>query len=344
MQPSAHHWQTNLEGLNHVPSVGPSGASYSPLGTVTADELLAAQASLDLWSSTVFNSNSPATSPPATSYGPHSSVAVQQRHSPSSLNWSTLYPSNDYSESPTSAGLSPLPPLGHAPTHGSPPTSSDFFPSASFASYPSFPFARAAGSSSALSAIFHPGPLGSAPPARAPSPPSQHEPASGAPTPARRSSRANAGAKGRAVRASASSAEASEESGSAGTSPQAGGALGDGHGGGHSEGLGGGFSELPAMYTNAQGVTKARELMTPDEIEEDKRRRNTEASARFRAKKKLRDAELKQSSASLRERVASLEKEKESLSNENRWLRDIVAEKAEVNPRLLNVLRHKVAE
>lgn len=334
MQPSAHHWQTNLEGLNHVPSVGPSGASYSPLGTVTADELLAAQASLDLWSSTVFNSNSPATSPPATSYGPHSSVAVQQRHSPSSLNWSTLYPSNDYSESPTSAGLSPLPPLGHAPTHGSPPTSSDFFPSASFASYPSFPFARAAGSSSALSAIFHPGPLGSAPPARAPSPPSQHEPASGAPTPARRSSRANAGAKGRAVRASASSAEASEESGSAGTSPQAGGALGDGHGGGHSEGLGGGFSELPAMYTNAQGVTKARELMTPDEIEEDKRRRNTEASgtsillsrlfpsldadgiacaARFRAKKKLRDAELKQSSASLRERVASLEKEKESV-------------------------------
>lgn len=88
------------------------------------------------------------------------------------------------------------------------------------------------------------------------------------------------------------------------------------------------------MYTNAQGVTKARELMTPDEIEEDKRRRNTEASgtsillsrlfpsldadgiacaARFRAKKKLRDAELKQSSASLRERVASLEKEKESV-------------------------------
>lgn len=85
-------------------------------------------------------------------------------------------------------------------------------------------------------------------------------------------------------------------------------------------------------------------------------------AARFRAKKKLRDAELQQSSAALRDRVASLEKEKDSvrpfcvgsqrclltlltqLTSENRWLRDIVAEKAEVNPRLLNVLRQSMAE
>ncbi|GAA5947677.1 hypothetical protein JCM3765_001029 [Sporobolomyces pararoseus] len=73
----------------------------------------------------------------------------------------------------------------------------------------------------------------------------------------------------------------------------------------------------------------SREFMTPEEIEEDKRRRNTEASARFRAKKKQRNVALQQTAAQLREKVAQLEKEKEALTSQNRWLRDIISEKAE---------------
>ena len=384
MPSTTQPWATNLEGLNHV---DPDGAPYPALGNVTADELLAAQASLDLWSATVFNTNSPATSPPATSHGPP----------PTSLDWSALYPgSSHHHDPPSSHALSPLSPFAHATLHGSPPAHHAFLPSLNLANFPPFPPPSRNGSFS--------GPTSSAPssfafvsPVRAPSPP-QHDAATGPSPPARRSSRANAGARGRAARAAAAASEGSEESGSAGASPQAsgggggtgGGLSGVGLGGGaYSYGVDGAGEPLPPTYTNAQGVTKARELMTPDEVEEDKRRRNTEASgaslfltlslsdrrarayheldraARFRAKKKMRDAELKQSSASLRERVASLEKEKESvrplsrstlprarrscsacmqLSNENRWLRDLVSEKADLNPRILDVLRHSVAE
>ncbi|GAA5898076.1 uncharacterized protein JCM6883_000916 [Sporobolomyces salmoneus] len=77
----------------------------------------------------------------------------------------------------------------------------------------------------------------------------------------------------------------------------------------------------------------SRELMSREEIEEDKRRRNTEASARFRAKKKMRNVALQQTAAELREKVTQLEKEKDALTSQNRWLRDIIREKTEVNPR-----------
>ncbi|GAA6055652.1 hypothetical protein JCM3770_003395 [Rhodotorula araucariae] len=342
MAPSAHHWQADLEGLNHLPAVDPNGTPYPPLGNVTADELIAAQASLDLWSATVFNSNtsSPAESPrfqhPAgdgaghgLGHGPLPSLS-QQQILPSSLDWSALYPQNHPGSASTSQDLSPLSAVGHASLHASPPTSHHFLPPLSSSAFPSFaPPPR----NSSFSGPTAPSSLSFAPPTPGP-PSSAHE--SDAPfgpsPPARRTSRANAGARGRAARAAAAS-EASDDSGSRGTSPSAAGGAS----------AGGGAEVLSAMYRTASGVLKARELMTPDEVEEDKRRRNTEASARFRAKKKMRDAELQQSSASLRERLASLEEEKESLTNENRWLRDIVAEKAEVNPRLLDVLRHSVA-
>ncbi|GAA5856639.1 hypothetical protein JCM9279_006016, partial [Rhodotorula babjevae] len=318
MPSTTQQWATNLEGLNHV---DPDGALYPALGNVTADELLAAQASLDLWSATVFSTNSPATSPPATSHGPP----------PPSLDWSALYPgSNHHHDPPSSHSLSPLSPFAHATLHGSPPAAHNFLPSLHLANFPPFPPPSRNGSFSGPTSST-PSSFAFVPPARAPSPP-QHDAATGPSPSARRSSRANAGAKGRAARAAAAASEGSEESGSAGTSPQANGAFASGAAGGGGGGGGGGPSggglggasggysygvdgagePLPPTYTNAQGVTKARELMTPDEVEEDKRRRNTEASARFRAKKKMRDAELKQSSASLRERVASLEKEKES--------------------------------
>ncbi|GAA5954552.1 hypothetical protein JCM21900_005986 [Sporobolomyces salmonicolor] len=62
-------------------------------------------------------------------------------------------------------------------------------------------------------------------------------------------------------------------------------------------------------------------------IEEDKRKRNTAASARFRVKKKQREAALEQSAKELRDRVAVLEKEVETLRTENGWLRGLIVDK-----------------
>jgi len=64
-------------------------------------------------------------------------------------------------------------------------------------------------------------------------------------------------------------------------------------------------------------------------LEEDKRRRNTAASARFRIKKKQREAALESTAKELREKVADLEKEVESLRTENGWLRGLIVQKAQ---------------
>ncbi|KAK6903614.1 hypothetical protein I203_107119 [Kwoniella mangroviensis CBS 8507] len=60
------------------------------------------------------------------------------------------------------------------------------------------------------------------------------------------------------------------------------------------------------------------------EIEEDKRRRNTEASARFRAKKKEREQALERRAKDLEAQLAALQAENTSLENENRLLKAIV--------------------
>jgi len=62
--------------------------------------------------------------------------------------------------------------------------------------------------------------------------------------------------------------------------------------------------------------------------EEDKRRRNTAASARFRIRKKEREAALEVSAKKLQSKVAELEKEVSALRLENRWLRDLITEKS----------------
>lgn len=90
-----------------------------------------------------------------------------------------------------------------------------------------------------------------------------------------------------------------------------------------------------------------------------------EASARFRAKKKQRDAELNQTTAQLRQKLSDLEAETASVSagpllpacplrlpadaplrlaqlkTENRWLRELISEKTgrDLDPRLLELLR-----
>ncbi|KAF9482210.1 hypothetical protein BDN70DRAFT_930186 [Pholiota conissans] len=57
---------------------------------------------------------------------------------------------------------------------------------------------------------------------------------------------------------------------------------------------------------------------------EDKRRRNTAASARFRLKKKEREAALEGKAKELESKVAELERECEGLRRENGWLKGLV--------------------
>lgn len=63
---------------------------------------------------------------------------------------------------------------------------------------------------------------------------------------------------------------------------------------------------------------------TPLTAAEDKRRRNTAASARFRLKKKEREAALEKTSKELETRVTELERECEGLRRENGWLKGLV--------------------
>ncbi|TVY45539.1 Regulatory protein [Lachnellula subtilissima] len=65
--------------------------------------------------------------------------------------------------------------------------------------------------------------------------------------------------------------------------------------------------------------------------EEDKRRRNTAASARFRVKKKQREAALERSAKDMSDKVAALEGRINQLETENKWLKNLITEKNESN-------------
>ncbi|KAM0795047.1 hypothetical protein BDR22DRAFT_787434, partial [Usnea florida] len=58
--------------------------------------------------------------------------------------------------------------------------------------------------------------------------------------------------------------------------------------------------------------------------EEDKRRRNTAASARFRVKKKQREMALEISAKNLENKTRQLEQRIGRLETENEWLRGLV--------------------
>jgi len=81
----------------------------------------------------------------------------------------------------------------------------------------------------------------------------------------------------------------------------------------------------PSPRTAKKARTAAQEDACPRESSaEDKRRRNTVASARFRAKKREREAALEKRSKELETKVANLERECESLRRENGWLKGLV--------------------
>lgn len=79
--------------------------------------------------------------------------------------------------------------------------------------------------------------------------------------------------------------------------------------------------------------------------EEDKRRRNTAASARFRVKKKLREQEMERTTKDLQDKVKSMETRIMQLEMENRWLKNLVVEKNEArNTTELHDMKKKILE
>lgn len=71
--------------------------------------------------------------------------------------------------------------------------------------------------------------------------------------------------------------------------------------------------------------------------EEDKRRRNTAASARFRIKKKQREQALEKSAKEMNEKVTALEGRIQQLETENKWLKNLVMEKNDGNEDLVQL-------
>lgn len=64
--------------------------------------------------------------------------------------------------------------------------------------------------------------------------------------------------------------------------------------------------------------------------EEDKRRRNTAASARFRVKKKQREQALEKQAKEMAEKVQQLEGKVQQLEMENKWLKGLITDKSDV--------------
>ncbi|KIY50153.1 hypothetical protein FISHEDRAFT_71769 [Fistulina hepatica ATCC 64428] len=80
----------------------------------------------------------------------------------------------------------------------------------------------------------------------------------------------------------------------------------------------------PINTTVSQPAQSQQGSVTPVSASDDKRRRNTAASARFRLKKKEREAALESKAKELENRVNELERECEGLRRENGWLKGLV--------------------
>jgi len=79
-------------------------------------------------------------------------------------------------------------------------------------------------------------------------------------------------------------------------------------------------------FTPAQ--TQENAPIDSEAMSEEKRRRNTAASARFRVKKKVKAHNLERSVSDLSERVDELEQEASDLRRENGWLKEIIVLKS----------------
>ncbi|CAO1633975.1 unnamed protein product [Parajaminaea phylloscopi] len=82
--------------------------------------------------------------------------------------------------------------------------------------------------------------------------------------------------------------------------------------------------EIPPLQLIDTGNPDADAEANRLAIEEDKRRRNTAASARFRIKKKQREQALEQTTKELESRVRELEESNSTLERENGWLKSLI--------------------
>jgi hypothetical protein len=78
---------------------------------------------------------------------------------------------------------------------------------------------------------------------------------------------------------------------------------------------------------DAPDTPQALELSIPNAAEEDKRRRNTAASARFRVKKKQREQALEKTAKEKSDRANLLEQRVQDLERENAWLKTLIVGK-----------------
>ncbi|KAK3673864.1 hypothetical protein LTR78_006419 [Recurvomyces mirabilis] len=99
--------------------------------------------------------------------------------------------------------------------------------------------------------------------------------------------------------------------------------------------LQGAFPALPSHFSPGEKRSASQaglasvDLEDPSRFiaEEDKRRRNTAASARFRVKKKQREQALEKQSKDMSEKVQMLEGKVQQLEMENKWLKELITEK-----------------
>lgn len=96
----------------------------------------------------------------------------------------------------------------------------------------------------------------------------------------------------------------------------------------------------PGEKRKADTVPAPRQMSFEDQsrhaAEEDKRRRNTAASARFRVKKKAREQALEKSQKEYADKILLLEGRISTLETENKWLRELVTEKNGGNTETVN--------
>jgi len=111
-------------------------------------------------------------------------------------------------------------------------------------------------------------------------------------------------------------------------------------------------SPAAAPSSSAGTKRKADSVSSPQNIEdasrvaaeEDKRRRNTAASARFRVKKKQREQALERSAKEMSDKVSALEGRINQLETENKWLKNLITEKNESKDDLASLWKKYSAE
>lgn len=93
----------------------------------------------------------------------------------------------------------------------------------------------------------------------------------------------------------------------------------------------------PKAQTPATGRPLNMEEASRHAAEEDKRRRNTAASARFRVKKKQREQALEKSAKEMMDKVSNLESKVSQLETENKWLKNLLVDKNEGNEEIASM-------